>query len=511
MILLVHPPVTKPCEPPSGISHLAGALRAHGIPYHLLDASLEGMLFLLKRPIVAGDTWTGRASRNIVSHLRSFKDIGLYGKFDRYKRAVLETNRLLTKSTGRDDIRISLADYEEEHLSPVKTEDLLYAAEHPEENPFYSYFSVQFREIIDEEQPRFIGFSLSYLSQALCAFAMIGFVKRTFPEIEIILGGGLLTSWMKSPFWKDPFGCIVDHLVCGPGEAPLLAILDKETTPKTHYRPAYDFEHQNEYFAPGLIMPYSASSGCYWGKCTFCPERAEGNPYIQRPPHAVASELRSIAAEAKPALIHLTDNAVSPAVLKCLIEKPPGAPWYGFVRTTGHLTDPDFCMALKASGCVMLKLGVESADQEVLNAMSKGNDVSTTSRALKALSNAGIATYVYLLFGTPYESESKARRTLDFVAEHSACISFLNAAIFNLPLLSPDSQGLQRADFYEGDLSLYTDFVHPKGWGRSQIRRFFDNQFKKHPLIRPILQRQPPLFTSNHAPFFSKHFVDSNP
>ena len=310
MILLVHPPVTKPCEPPSGISQLAGALRAHGIPYRLLDASLEGMLFLLKRPIVAGDTWTGRASRNIASHLRSFKDIGLYGKLDRYKRAVLETNRLLTKSTGRDDIRISLADYEEEHLSPVKTEDLLYAAEHPEENPFYPYFSARFREIIEEEQPRFIGFSLSYLSQALCTFAMIGFVKRTYPDVEIILGGGLLTSWMKSPFWKRPLSGASSIILSAAPEKRHCLLFSTKNIPRMHtIDPSMILNIRSEYFAPGLIMPYSASSGCYWGKCTFCPERAEGNPYIQRPPHAVASELRNLAEEINPALIHLTDNA----------------------------------------------------------------------------------------------------------------------------------------------------------------------------------------------------------
>jgi hypothetical protein len=141
--------------------------------------------------------------------------------------------------------------------------------------------------------------------------------------------------------------------------------------------------------------------------------------------------------------------------------------------------------------------------------MHKGNDVSVTSRVLKALSRADISIYVYLLFGTPAESEKEARVTLDFVVEHSAYINFLNLAIFNLPLLSPDSKGLQRSSFYEGDLSLYTDFIHPKGWGRIQVRRFLDNEFKRHPAIKPILQRQPPLFTSNHAPLFSKHFLDS--
>jgi len=195
-------------------------------------------------------------------------------------------------------------------------------------------------------------------------------------------------------------------------------------------------------------------------------------------------------------------------VLKSLMENPPGAPWYGFTRITDYLIDPDFCTALKRSGCVMLKLGVESGDQSVLDAMNKGNDVLTASRALKTLAQSGIATYVYLLFGTPYESEKEARRTLDCVAEHSQYIDFLNVAIFNLPLLSPDSRGLEKSNFYEGDLSLYTDFIHPKGWSRLKVRRFLDHEFKMHPAIKPILRSQPPLFTSNHAPLFSKLFID---
>jgi radical SAM superfamily enzyme YgiQ (UPF0313 family) len=425
------------------------------------------------------------------------------------KKTVLEVNRLLDKSASGNNIRLSLEDYKDTVLSPVKTDDLLHAAQYPEESPFYPYFSERLREIIEKEGPLFLGFSLSYLSQALCTFAMIGFVKTHFPGIQIILGGSLLTSWMKSPAWKNHFDSLIDHVVCGPGEGQLLALLGKEISQETHYRPAYNFDNASHYLAPGLIMPYSTSSGCYWGKCAFCPERAEGNRYIQRSPHVVVSELQGLVEEIKPALVHLTDNAVSPAVLKCLTESPPGASWYGFARVTDHLTDPAFCMALKRSGCVMLKLGVESGDQRVLDAMHKGNDVSVTSRVLKALSQAGIAVYVYLLFGTPAESEKEARITLDFVVEHSGYISFLNLAIFNLPLLSPDSKGLQRSSFYEGDLSLYTDFIHPKGWNRTKVRRFLDGEFKKHPAIKPIMQRQPPLFTSNHAPLFSRLFLDS--
>jgi hypothetical protein len=529
MIVLINPPLTKPCEPSSGLAHLAGALRAEGFQYRLLDANLEGILFLLKTPIEARDTWTRRALKHIDSNLESLRDIGLYRQFDKYKKTVLEVNRLLDKSASGNNVRLSLEDYEDTVLSPVKTDDLLHAAQYPEESPFYPYFAERLREIIEKEGPLFLGFSLSYLNQALCTFAMIGFVKTHFSDIQIILGGSLLTSWMNSPAWINSSELLraegvvppallvegatraplIDHLVCGPGEGQLLALLGKDISQETHYRPAYNFDNASHYLAPGLIMPYSTSSGCYWGKCAFCPERAEGNRYIQRSPHVVVSELQGLVEETKPALVHLTDNAVSPAVLKCLAENPPGVPWYGFARVTDHLTDPDFCMALKRSGCVMLKLGVESGDQRVLDAMHKGNDVSVTSRVLKTLSQTGIAVYIYLLFGTPAESEIEARTTLNFVIEYSSYINFMNLAIFNLPLMSPDSKGLQRSSFYEGDLSLYTDFIHPKGWNRTKVRRFLDGEFKKHPAIKPILQRQPPLFTSNHAPLFSKLFLDS--
>jgi radical SAM superfamily enzyme YgiQ (UPF0313 family) len=159
-------------------------------------------------------------------------------------------------------------------------------------------------------------------------------------------------------------------------------------------------------------------------------------------------------------------------------------------------------LALKQSGCVMLKLGLESGDQSVLDNLQKGIDLAEASSALKNLKEAGIATYVYLLFGTPPESLIEARRTLEFVVKHHDCIGFLNLAIFNMPIYGPETRQMKTKIFYEGDLSLYTSFDHPKGWSRQWIRQFLDKEFKRHPAITPILRRDPPVFTSNHAPFF---------
>ena len=72
-MLLIFPPVAKPSEPPAGIAKLAGALKAHGIACTVLDANLEGLLYLLRQPNAASDTWTRRAIRNVRQNLDSIR------------------------------------------------------------------------------------------------------------------------------------------------------------------------------------------------------------------------------------------------------------------------------------------------------------------------------------------------------------------------------------------------------------------------------------------------------
>jgi hypothetical protein len=507
-VLLIFSPVAKPCEPPAGIATLSGALAAHNVEHILLDANLEGIFSLLAKPMVPADTWSYRAHRHLSQNLSSLKSWKTYTNIDTYKRAVLEINRLLVMSGG-ERVRISLADYHDRYLSPVHSTDLLSAAHHPEENPFYEYFSRRLPPMIERSGTTVAGFSLNYLSQALTTFAMIGFLKQEFPSVTIVLGGGLVTSWMTGcgslasrMHGEGLFNGLIDHCVSGPGEYQLLALLHKKPSHTTHVTPRYGPLPVGDYLAPGLILPYRSSTGCYWSRCSFCPERTEGTHYCQRPPDAAAFELRNLVTGMKPALIHLVDNALSPAFMEAMVKRPPGAPWYGFARITPHLKDLDFCIALKQSGCVLLKLGLESGDQDVLDAMHKGIDLATASLALQNLRKAEISTYVYLLFGTPAETRVEAQHTLGFVVTHAEEIQFLNAAIFNLPVKSPEAATLDTASFYEGDLSLFAAFHHPKGWNRRLVRRFLDREFRRHPAIRPIVGNQPPIFTSNHAPFF---------
>jgi radical SAM superfamily enzyme YgiQ (UPF0313 family) len=503
MILLVNPPLVKPSEPPPGIARLYGALRAAGTACSVIDANIEGILHLLGKSPTETDKWTTRAWRNRDRNLESIRSGQGYLDLQRYKRTVSDLNRLLQKASTDASIRLSLSNYSDGELSPVRSKDLLRAAEEYGKNPFFEYFSERLSGAINRENPKAVGLSLNYLSQALTAFSMIGYIRAMFPEVRILLGGGLATSWVRKPGWRNPFSGLLDEIVDGPGERAILSLAGKEMKNGTG-RPVYNIFPMNDYFAPGPVLPYSSSSGCYWNRCAFCPEKAEGTPYEPIGPGAAVREANALVRELHPALLHFLDSAVSPALMQRISENPPGIPWYGFVRITKRLADEDFCRALKKSGCVMLKLGLESGDQGVIDEEGKGIDLAVASKALLSIKNAGIGTYVYLLFGTPSESEARARNTLDFTARRHKYIDFLNLAIFNMPVNSPDAERFGTSPHYEGDLSLYTGFSHPKEWNRTEVRQFLEREFKKHPAIAPILVKDPPFFTSNHAAFFCR-------
>ena len=502
-IILIHPPVAKPAEPPAGIAKLSSCLEAYKINHWVIDANLEGIIYLLQETAdnnKAIDRWTKRAVKNLPRNLAALRNIATYSNKSMYQRVVSDVDRLLKIAGKAGGVDLSLADYHDSNLTPVKSSDLICAAEKYLDNPFYPYFETRLTGAL-KEGPEFIGFSLNYLSQALCTFAMIGFIKRINPRQKIILGGSLVTSWVKLGIRDDIFSGLVDEVVAGAGEQKLLELLGINTD-RINYPPDYRVFFGNQYFAPGAILPYSSSRGCYWRNCAFCPEKSEENPYLPLPVSQALEELQALTRQTNSALIHILDNAISPALLKALAQEPLGIPWYGFTRVTSHLADYDFCLALKKSGCVMLKLGIESGDQDVLDQLNKGIDLPTASAVLKSLKKAGIATYCYFLFGTPAETEAGARKTLEFVRQHHDCIEFLNLAIFNLPSGSSETQSLETGDFYEGDLSLYKSFQHPSGWHRPVVRNFLEKTFKKHPAITPIIQRMPEYFTSNHAPFF---------
>ncbi|MFH2061018.1 MAG: radical SAM protein [Pseudomonadota bacterium] len=501
-MLLIFPPVAKPCEPPAGVALLSSAIKEQGLECHVLDANVEGLLYLINSDIEPIDSWSKRALKNREVMLADLKNPKLYENSDRYHQQVYDLNKLLSMSVNRNRFRVTLSDYSDNKLSSVSSRDLLKSAKEYKENPFHTFFEDHLRREIENFDTQYIGISLCYLNQALVSFALAGWIKDNFKDKRLVMGGGLVSSWMSRPDYNHPFSDLIDITVKGEGEQPLLELLGKKSFGKRHFIPDYDFVKHHLYLAPGKVLPFRASIGCYWSKCRFCPEKAETRLYSSQRSSKVLDDLRVIEKKYAPDHIHMIDNAVTPAFLKTMSKERFSFKWYGFVRFEKEFLDPKFCHNLKASGCSMLKLGLESGDQDVLNQMNKGTDLSMVSIILKNLHKAGIITFVYLLFGTSFEDEKAAQKTMEYIKTHIEYIDYLNLAVFNLPKFSEDAKGLDTQEFYHGDLSLYLNFIHPFGWDRRQVKQFLNKSFKKE-ISGKGIRKNPAFFSSNHAAFFT--------
>ncbi len=119
---------------------------------------------------------------------------------------------------------------------------------------------------------------------------------------------------------------------------------------------------------------------------------------------------------------HFTDNALPPAALQALAGAAatwPASAWHGFVRFEAPLAEPALARGLAAAGCRMLQLGLESGSQAVLDRLQKGTDLTPRRASWPTSTRAGIASYVYVLLGTPQETAADAEATLAFLEAHA--------------------------------------------------------------------------------------------
>ena len=216
---------------------------------------------------------------------------------------------------------------------------------------------------------------------------------------------------------------------------------------------------------------------------------------------ALFKRLEALAARHSSCLIHFTDNAIPPAVLTELARRGSPVPWWGFVRPTEHLADPDFVQAVARSGCVMLQLGFETPSPRLLERMRKGVDPALFPSILSNLRNAGIRSYVYLLFALPGETGEDRQSSLRFCAEHPP--DFLNAAVFRLPPSAALAVELEHFGMAPILSDSHDRYLHlpDEGVRLPQIRRWLSSRFLKHPAIRPVISRTPRYYKSSHAPF----------
>ncbi|MGK2908129.1 MAG: B12-binding domain-containing radical SAM protein [Desulfuromonadales bacterium] len=529
-VLLIQPPALKPAEPPLALAILLAHLRARGVTTAAIDANLAAYLYLLDGERLASragavvETSLRRALRHRLASLALLRSPAATQSFARYNTAVRYLNRLLALWNSRSgDQRLTLGDYQHAGLSPFNPEDLEQLAGGAVTTLFAAFFREELLPQVLAVQPRIIAISINFLHQALPAFELAGMLRRALPGALLVAGGGLITSWQEPLRRLDlrlpPF----DRLIFGPGETALTALARGELDDRytltdataISFVPDFGFACISDYFSPHPVLPLSSSRGCYWQRCLFCPEAAAPvHPYTASHPAELPQLMRQLADSYGVRHIQLTDNAIPVNMLKALADHADvltDLNWFGFVRFEPVLEEPAFVARLAQSGCRMLQLGLESGSQSVLDRLGKGVRLASVARILANLAAAGIASFVYIMLATPGETEADAEQTLAFLERHAGEIGFLNLAIMNLPRASglldnPRWCGIATTEPLEADspLGLYRKFHSNSDWNRAAARRFLEQRLLGSAAIRAIVNRTPPLFTSNHAVFFTR-------
>lgn len=88
--------------------------------------------------------------------------------------------------------------------------------------------------------------------------------------------------------------------------------------------------------------------------------------------------------------------------------------WWGCTSRVDTL-DEDLLQTMKDAGCITVFIGVESADQQMLEKMNKNITVSKTENAFRLLRKVGIRSIASCVIGMPEDTRESINKTIEFV------------------------------------------------------------------------------------------------
>ena len=90
--------------------------------------------------------------------------------------------------------------------------------------------------------------------------------------------------------------------------------------------------------------------------------------------------------------------------------------WWGCTSRVDSL-DEELLQLMKEAGCITIFIGVESADQQMLEKMNKNITITKTRNAFKLARKVGIRTIASCVIGMPDDTEESINNTIKFVKE----------------------------------------------------------------------------------------------
>jgi radical SAM superfamily enzyme YgiQ (UPF0313 family) len=376
---------------------------------------------------------------------------------------------------------------------------------------------------IHKEQPEVIGVSIGTQMQLLAGLTICKMIKTEFPDIHITVGGNVITRLQDDLPKRDKFFTnVFDTAILYEGEHALVWLLEALAgertweqvpnlmwfhdgqvkvnteiyTEKTTALPLPDFDGLplDTYFVPERILPYLATRGCYWGRCTFC-DHGQGyfDQYRGKPAQDVVREIKALKEKYDAQHFLFSDESYPPALLKkvtqLLIQEEVNIKWTTLIRFEETLQDPEIWKQAVQAGCCTLYYGMESANERVLALMDKHAKKSVIENNLREAAKAGIWNHVMAFYGFPGEMQNEAEETRQFLLDNKRYIHsvelFYFVAYRHTPMVrNPEKFGItiHKQDDYDMPLDYYYTLNEPGGLtcldAMKMAEEFYQNDFE---------------------------------
>ncbi|MFA4946864.1 MAG: radical SAM protein [Candidatus Micrarchaeia archaeon] len=324
-------------------------------------------------------------------------------------------------------------------------------------------------------------------------YALLGEPDLSTPElVDALEKGG------RSPSTVKGISYMSDGEIKSTGPADLIEDLNVLPFPARHLIP------NAEYFNPlAKRLPYTTiftSRGCPF-HCIFCPSKLlYGGKFRPRSAENVVAEMEECVKKYGIREFFIRDETFTldkKRVLDiCRLMQAKGLRVDWICNSRVDTIDKEMMIAMKKAGCHLVKYGVESGSQRVLDYLEKGITLERTRQTFKEMHETGIDSVAHFMMGSPGETREDIEATIRFAREIDPDYASFNITIpmpgtelwnrvkDKLPAHSGDLYDIEK-NLVEGTFSEAISDIP-----RREIEKYY-NDAHRHFYLRPsyILKR----------------------